>query len=144
MKLPRNAKIFRGQLDTAPFAAVSFLLLIFLMLSSKIVSVPGVRIELPELPADLPGTSNPTIVLAVTEHGQLYYENQAISLADLPLRLRRFVHQVKQPVTLVIKADKAARLEILVPLMNAAREAGIREVLLPTRAPAKAKSASAR
>ena len=46
MKFPRNARIFRGQLDAAPFAIVFFLLVIFLMLSS-LVYTPGVHIELP-------------------------------------------------------------------------------------------------
>ena len=46
MKFPRNARIFRGQLDAAPFAALFFLLVIFLMVSSLIYT-PGVRLELP-------------------------------------------------------------------------------------------------
>ena len=32
MKLPRNAKIFSGQLDAAPFAAIFFLLVLFVLL----------------------------------------------------------------------------------------------------------------
>ena len=67
MKLPRNVKIFRGQLDAAPFASVAFLLLIFLVLQSKLVFTPGLllRIDAPEVPLDLPGTANPTVVVAV-------------------------------------------------------------------------------
>ena len=42
MKFPRNARIFRGQLDAAPFAAVFFLLVIFMMLGS-LVYTPGAR-----------------------------------------------------------------------------------------------------
>jgi len=40
MKFPRNARIFRGQLDAAPFAIVFFLLVLFLMLAS-LVSLDG-------------------------------------------------------------------------------------------------------
>ncbi len=47
MRLPRNAKIFRGQLDAAPFAGVTFLLLLYLVFQSKLVFMPGVRIEMP-------------------------------------------------------------------------------------------------
>ena len=57
MKFPRNARIFRGRLDVAPFAAVFFLLATFLLLGS-LVYTPGVRLELPEAD-DLPGTDKP-------------------------------------------------------------------------------------
>jgi hypothetical protein len=41
MKFPRNARIFRGQLDAAPFAIVFSCLLLFLLLSSLLYT-PGV------------------------------------------------------------------------------------------------------
>ena len=53
MKFPRNARILRSQLDAAPFAAVFFLLVMFMMLGSLIYT-PGARLEL-QLPGSLPG-----------------------------------------------------------------------------------------
>ena len=35
MKFPRNARLLRSPFDVAPFVAVFFLLIIFLMLESK-------------------------------------------------------------------------------------------------------------
>ena len=49
MKFPRNARIFRGQLDAAPFAAVFFLLVIFMMLGS-LVYTPGARLRVAASP----------------------------------------------------------------------------------------------
>ena len=60
MKFPRNAKIFRGQFDVAPYAGVCFLILIFLALNTSLVFTPGVPIELPE-GRDLPGVLGPTV-----------------------------------------------------------------------------------
>ena len=48
MKFPRNARIFRGQLDASPFVGVLFLVAIFLLLNSSLVFVPGIAINLPE------------------------------------------------------------------------------------------------
>jgi len=76
MKFPRNARIFRGQLDAAPFAAVLFLLVIFLMLGS-LVYTPGVPLQLP-VANDLPGTDKPTIAVAIDGNGRLFFENQGI------------------------------------------------------------------
>ena len=55
MKFARNARLLRSQLDVAPFAAVFFLLVIFMMLGS-LVYTPGARLEL-QLPQgkNLPG-----------------------------------------------------------------------------------------
>jgi hypothetical protein len=46
MRFPRNAKMFRGQMDAAPFAGVFFLLTLFVLLAS-FTYTPGVRLRLP-------------------------------------------------------------------------------------------------
>jgi biopolymer transport protein ExbD len=134
MRLPRNAKIFRGQLDAAPFAGVTFLLLLFLVLHTKLVFNPGIRIELPEVGSDLPGVAGPTVVVAVDRNGQVYYESQAVvSTADLRARLRAVVQRTKEPVILEVMADKAATYETTAPLLSLAGEVGMKGALLVTR-----------
>jgi len=71
MKFPRNARIFRGQLDAAPFAAVFFLLVIFALLTS-LVYTPGVHVTLPSAPAaDIAGVDGPTVAVAVDKVNQI-------------------------------------------------------------------------
>ena len=71
MKFPRNARIFKGQLDAAPFVTVLFLLVLFLMLGTRVYT-PGVRLELPGTDKPLPGTDSPTVAVAIDASGQLY------------------------------------------------------------------------
>ena len=132
MKFPRNARIFRSQLDVAPFAAVFFLLVIFMMLGS-LVYTPGARLEL-QLPRaeGLPGTDKPTVSVAIDADGRLYYENQWIEEDDLQCRLREAVKKSPEPLTLVVQADKAVSYETLLRLALLARDAGISEALLAT------------
>ena len=132
MRFPRNLRIFRGQLDPAPLAGVFFLLVIFLLLSSSLVFTPGVRIHLPEA-TDLPGTANPTVMVAVDESGQCYFQSQVIERAELAKKLAQAAREAKEPLTLVIQASKNARYEVLVELGLLARQAGIKEALLATR-----------
>ncbi len=129
MKFPRNPRIFRGQLDVAPFAAVFFLLALFLMLGS-LVYTPGVRLELP-LADDLPGTDKPAVAVAIDKNGQLYFENRLIEENDLHSRLSQAAKSSPQ-LTLVVQADKAVSYDRLVRLTLLARDAGIREALLAT------------
>jgi biopolymer transport protein ExbD len=131
MKFTRNARIFRGQIDAAPFAGVFFLFVIFLVLAS-LVYTPGVKIQLPEA-TDLPGADHPTRAVAVDANGQLYFENQLVQKAQLKTRLKEAVKKSTEPLTLVVRADKAVTFETLARLTLLAREAGIKEVVLATR-----------
>lgn len=132
MRFPRNARMLRGQLDAAPFAAVFFLLVIFMMLGS-LVYTPGARLELRLPRADgLPGTDKPAVYVAIDADGRLYYENQGIEESDLRRRLQAVVKKSAEPLTLVVLADKAVSYEKCLRLALLAREAGISEALLAT------------
>jgi biopolymer transport protein ExbD len=132
MKFTRNARIVRGQLDVAPFAAVFFLLVMFMMLGS-LVYTPGARIQLQLPRADgLPGTDKPTVSVAVDGDGRLYYENQWIEETTLQGRLREAANKSPEPLTLVVQADKSVSYETCLRLALLARDAGITEALLAT------------
>ena len=134
MKFPRNTKIFRGQLDAAPFAAVFFLLVIFLLLHSSMVFTPGVPIQLPEA-TDLPGTAKDTLVVAVDENGQLYFENQVIERDRLKDKFQSAVAAARQPLSLIVQADEKVEWKELLKLLLLARSAGIKEIIQATRPP---------
>ena len=130
MKFPRNARIFRGQLDAAPFAAIFFLLVIFLMLSTQLYT-PGISLSLP-LADDLPGTDKPSVRVAIDAGGRLYFENQSIGESLLTKRLRKAVADSPEPLTLIVQADRAVSTDMLVRLTLLARSAGITNGLLAT------------
>lgn len=135
MKFPRNARILKGRQDAAPYAAVFFLLVLFVLLGT-LVYTPGIRVPL-DLPAggDLPGTDRPCVPVAVDANGQFYFENAMVEDADLGARLRQQVAAVRQPLCLLVQADKGVRHERLIRLSTIAREAGIHEALLATLPP---------
>ena len=132
MRLPRNAKIFRGRLDAAPFVGVFFILLLFVVLHTSLVYFPGVAIELPDS-AKLPGPSGPTIVVAVDSRGALFFENQVVRKSEIGVRLKDRLKSMKGPVTLVIQADKSVSYETLQDLAERAQEAGIEKAVLAAR-----------
>ena len=127
MKFPRNARIFRGQLDVAPFAMVFFLLVMFMMLSSLIYT-PGIRLELPRAD-DMVALDKPSVSVAIDAAGRLYFENQLIEENELRARLRRAVKSSSEPLALVIAADKSVPHERVIGLARLARDAGILEAV---------------
>jgi len=131
MKFPRNARIFRGQLDAAPFAAVFFLLVMFLLLGS-LVYTPGVHIELP-VAEGLAGTDKRPMVVAMDANGLLYFENQWIQEEELKTRLRQAVQASAEPLAFILRADKAANGEMIMRLLTLARDCGFSEAVWATQ-----------
>jgi biopolymer transport protein ExbD len=118
----------------APFAAVFFCLLIFVMLGG-LMPVPGLRLSLqPPVAADLPGVEQPMVAMALDNQGRLYFENQIVSEPVLKTSLAAAAKAAHEPLTLVIHADKSVSYEQLAHLALLARqpEIGITNILLAT------------
>lgn len=133
MKLPRNAKVFHGRLDVAPFAGVFFLFTLFVLLGS-LVYTPGVEVQLP-VAVNLPGTDKTTVSVALDAAGQFYFDNQLITPSALLSRLRSVVRKSSEPVALLVQADRAVQHESLIQLSIIARDAGVQEAFLATQPP---------
>jgi len=132
MKLPRNARILRGQLDAAPYASVFFLLLNFIVMAS-LVYTPGVQVPLNLPVADgLPGTDRPTVAVAVESNGQLYFQNQRVTETEFTNRLSQFARKSSEMPTLVVQADKDVRLETSIRLRMLARAVGVQQMVEAT------------
>jgi biopolymer transport protein ExbD len=130
MKFPRNTRLLRSPFDIAPFAAVFFLLVIFMILAA-LIPTPGIPLQLPGA-NDLPGTDGPTVAMAVDFSGRFYFHNQIVGETELKSNLAIAAKNSREPLTLVIHADKSVTYDQLVHLTLLAREAGIQNALLAT------------
>ena len=131
MKFPRNARIFRGQLDAAPFASVFFLLVIFVVLG-KYLYTPGVEVKLPAAgDVALAGPEGPTISVAITTNA-VYFADQTISDEQLSGEFKKAREKSVQPLTLVLQVDRDVTEEKWMDLVVLARQAGITNLLHAT------------
>jgi len=130
MKFPRNAKILRSHFDVAPFAAVFFLLVIFLMLGA-LIPTAGIPLQ-PPAADKLPGIDKPAVAMAVDNQERLYFENQIVTERVLKTSLTTAAGGAREPLTLIIHADKAVSYETLAHLSLLARDCGITNALLAT------------
>jgi biopolymer transport protein ExbD len=130
MKFPRNSRLLRSPFDMAPFAAVFFLLLVFLMLG-WLAPQSGLPVQLP-VADDLPGTDRPTLSVALDASGRLYFANQIVTETKLKSALKSAAQKSREPLTLVIQADRAVTYDQLIRLTLLARNADITNALLAT------------
>ena len=85
------------------------------------------------LPAasELPGTDKPTVAVAVDAGGRLFFANQIVTENELKSHLALAQKNSREPLTLVIHADKAVTYDQLIHLTLLARDAGIHERCSP-------------
>jgi len=130
MRFPRRTRLLRNPFDATAYAAVFFLMVIFLSLGSRLYT-PGVKIDLP-VAADQPGTDQPSVVVAMDELGRYYYQNRMMDETELKSRFSLAARQSPEPLTLMIMMDKRARVEDLLQLQKLAREVGIQDAAIAT------------
>jgi biopolymer transport protein ExbD len=130
MKFPRNAKILRSHFDVAPFAAVFFLLVIFLLFGT-LIPTAGIPLH-PPAAAHLPGVDGLTVDLAVDADGILYFKNQIVTRRVFVNGLMVATNHARAPLTLIIHADKSVSYDTLVQLTLLARDYGITNTVLAT------------
>ena len=107
MRFPRNAKIFRGQLDAAPLAGVFFLLVIFLLLASLLYT-PGTPIQFSSnTVADVPRKN-----VSITKAGKVLFENRTYP-TNLLEQLRDVFKNLAPETTLVLNAEPGAPRQII-------------------------------
>jgi biopolymer transport protein ExbD len=130
MKFPRNAKLLRSPFDVAPFAAVFFLLILFLLLGI-LLPAPGLSLNLPSTGAsNLPGTDKPTLAVAIDSSGRMFFASQMVTENELDSRLRHAAAASRTPLTLIIQADQSISYGQVVHVALIASGAGIYNTLL--------------
>jgi len=108
--------------NIAPLVDVVFLLLLFFMVTSRIMVSPSIEVTLPESEtADT--TTTEAIVILVTAEGGLYIGDKQISMHEVESVLRRELTRIPDcPVT--IRADEKISLNLLVKVIDEVKLAG--------------------
>jgi biopolymer transport protein ExbD len=131
MKFPRTTQILKGQFDAVPYLCVLFPMAFFLAFKDMLVLPPGTVLILPGglgQPALDPG--RPTVAVAITSSGRLFFENQWITEEALSERLKGLPEQLGEPPVLIIYADASLPYHAVIRVGEIGRRAGVAEVLL--------------
>jgi len=108
------------------------LLLIFFLLTSSFVSNFGIKVNVPKAETGDPNVSQ-QIVVTVTKDKQFYVSGNLTAKASLAASIRE-EYQKNPNRALVLRADKDARVDDAVQVMNIAQALGIRIIMATERA----------
>jgi biopolymer transport protein ExbD len=114
---------------------IFFLLATFIMVSLSMTQNQGVSVALPSAAtaASLGDQQEmqKAVTLSVTEKGEVFYNKDKITIAQLPMRLQNYKTTSKDP-KVIINADAGANFKHVVAVLDEVRKSGTSKVGLNT------------
>jgi biopolymer transport protein ExbD len=127
-----TGKKIRPKITIAPLIDVVFLLLIFFLLSSYFVRQPGIKLTLPAASAAQP--QDACISIYIGTDNDIYLDDAPAPLEGLEAALVQKMQGDTERV-IVLKADEKIDLGLAVRVMDSAKKAGARHVVVSTQEP---------
>jgi biopolymer transport protein ExbD len=120
-----------SDINVTPMVDVMLVLLVIFIISAPMFT-HAVKLELPRAQAAAaPQNPGATVTLAIDAAGTVFWDNDAVTPAELEARLARAAALPAQP-ELQLRADKATRYEAVAQVMAAAQSNGLSKLSFVT------------
>jgi len=120
-----------SEINMVPLIDVMLVLLVIFIITAPLLS-HSIKINIPQASAEPVEQERKTIDLAVDDTGQMFWNEQPVSMEQLPSRFSEEAGLEPQP-DLRIRADLNTRYEILAQIMSTAKGAGMKRLGFITR-----------
>ena len=110
-----------SDINISPLIDMVFILLIFFIVTTTFVEESGVDVDKPQA-ASARALDKNSIILAITNKGQVVYGGKEIGIGGVRALVRRLTQQDNTPV--IIQADQAAPAGLLVRVIDEAKLGG--------------------
>jgi len=121
-------------IDISPLIDCIFILLLFFIVTTTFVEETGVEVDKPQAASAVQLEKN-SILLALTDKGQVVYGGREIGIAGVRPLVARMLQKEKIPV--IVQADQAVPSGLLVRVIDEAKLGGAEKVSLATQKGAK-------
>jgi biopolymer transport protein ExbD len=130
MTFPRTQKI-NPAFNYASLTDIVLQLLIFFLLSSSFVVMPGIKVQLPKAQMSEAQTDRQTVI-TVTSSGKLFLNLDEVSTTTLAQKLVPILDADRNQV-IIIKADKSVSLQQAVEVIDIAKGVGAQRFMIATQ-----------
>ena len=117
----------QSEIDLTPMLDVVFIMLIFFIVTASFIKETGVEVDKPQA-ASASKLEKQSILIALTEKGEVVHNKQSISIAGVQPLVKRMIQ--KEPVPVIIQCDRAAPAGLLVRVIDEAKLGGAPKVSL--------------
>ncbi|RMG60925.1 MAG: biopolymer transporter ExbD [Deltaproteobacteria bacterium] len=126
MKFPTGFERRRARVEIVPLIDVVFLLLVFFIYASLSMSVHrGIPLALPRV-KEAPVDSRDYLVVSVTAEGKIFVNEEETNLAEVGEKVLR--ERGERIVPVFVRGDRGAPFGVIVGVLDALRQEGIRDV----------------
>ncbi len=112
-----------ASVDLTPMLDVVFIMLIFFIVTTSFVKEAGIEVNRPTA-ATANSKENATILIAISEIGEVWMENRRIDVRSVRANVERMKAESAEGAV-VIQADKTSQTGVLVQVMDQVRLAGV-------------------
>jgi biopolymer transport protein ExbD len=124
-------KTEESTLDMTPLVDVVFLLIIFFMLSTTFIVLPGIKVDLPKASSEKVTVEREEIVVSVDGQGAFYFNKDPIDDATMKARLR-LAGTTNKDVQILLKGDAGCNYGRVVELLDMVRTCQLHRVAILT------------
>jgi biopolymer transport protein ExbD len=126
MRRQRRGAADQAEIDLTPMLDVTFIMLIFFIVTASFVKESGMDVNRPEAATAVVKPMG-NILVAITPSGQIWIDKRQVDVRALRANLER-LHAENPQGAVVIQADVDSKNGLLVAVMDAAKLAGIENV----------------
>ena len=118
-------------INLTPMLDVVFIMLIFFIVTSTFIKQTGIDVA---RPAAVTANQKPTVsvLVAISAQGEIWIDKKRVDPTTVRAHIER-IHAENPKGGLLIQADRAAKNEKLMTVLEAARGAGITEIAVATQ-----------
>ena len=119
----RNRARDESTIDITPMLDIVFIMLIFFIVTASFIKESGIDVNRPDAPTS-ERVEDANILVAISPNDEIYMDRRLIDPRAVRANIER-MHAENPKGSVVIQADKKSTNEMLVIVMDAARQAGV-------------------
>jgi len=119
-------------IDMSPLIDVVFILLIFFIVTTVFNNETGVEVDKPAKMASTTNLDRTSIMIAVTKGGQVYYNGRNVGVNGVQAVVQSLQSGSDEGLPLIIQGDQSAQHGVIMKVVGAATEAGVKSVSFST------------
>jgi biopolymer transport protein ExbD len=126
----------RARIEIIPLIDIIFFLLAtFIMVSLSMTKNQGVQVALPAAGAATQqgetAELDKAVTLSVTQKGEIFYNKEQVTIAQLPIKLQSYKTTAKEP-KVIINGDAGANFQAVIAVLDEVKKIGINKVGINT------------
>jgi biopolymer transport protein ExbD len=129
----RAHPIRKGRIEIVPLIDIMFFLLAtFIMVSLSMTKNQGMQVQLPGAStSQAHEDQNKSITLTVTEKGDIFYNKEKVTMAQLPFKLQTLKASEKDP-KVIVNGDAKVDFRLVATVLDEVRKIGVTKIGIST------------